>query len=66
VVLLQKRIEMLEQEFTANCLVFICLLYNTRFGGEIEAMSSALIQLLGRTGSFEKAVIFSDTINSKI
>jgi ribonuclease HI len=33
----------------------------THFDGEIETMKTALMQLFGRTGSFEKAVIFSDS-----
>jgi hypothetical protein len=39
----------------------------THFDGEIEAMNTALMQLFGRNGSFEKAVIFSDSsiVNSK-
>jgi ribonuclease HI len=33
----------------------------THSDGEMEAMNTALMQLFGRTGSFEKAVIFSDS-----
>jgi ribonuclease HI len=33
----------------------------THFDGEIEAMSTALMQLFGRIRSYEKAVIFSDS-----
>jgi hypothetical protein len=33
----------------------------THFDGEIEAMNTALMQMFGRNGSFEKAVIFSDS-----
>jgi hypothetical protein len=33
----------------------------THFDGEIEAMNTALTQMFGRNGSFEKAVIFSDS-----
>jgi ribonuclease HI len=33
----------------------------THFDGEIEAMNTALMQLFGRNGSFEKAVVFSDS-----
>jgi ribonuclease HI len=33
----------------------------THFDGEIEAMNTALMQLFRRIGSFEKAVIFSDS-----
>jgi ribonuclease HI len=33
----------------------------THFDGEIEAMNTALMNLFGRIGSFEKAVIFSDS-----
>jgi hypothetical protein len=31
------------------------------FNGEIEAMNTVLMQLFGRIGPFEKAVIFSDS-----
>jgi ribonuclease HI len=33
----------------------------THFDGETEAMNTALVQLFGRIGSFEKAVIFSNS-----
>jgi hypothetical protein len=33
----------------------------THFDGELEAMNTALMQLFGRIGSSEKAVIFSDS-----
>jgi hypothetical protein len=33
----------------------------THFDGETETMNTALMQLFGRIGSFEKAVIFSDS-----
>jgi ribonuclease HI len=33
----------------------------THFDGEIQAMNTALIKLLSRTGSFKKAVIFNDS-----
>jgi ribonuclease HI len=39
--------------------------HETHFDGEIEAMTTALIQLFGRTGSFEKAVTFSDSTSAK-
>jgi ribonuclease HI len=35
--------------------------HTTHFDGEIEAMNTALMQLFGRIGSFEKAIIFSDS-----
>jgi hypothetical protein len=40
----------------------------TLFDGETVAMNTALVQVFGRTGSSEKAVIFSfsDIANSKI
>jgi hypothetical protein len=52
---------MSEQEFIANCIVLSLGQHATHFDGEIEAMNTALMQLFGRTGSFEKAVIFSDS-----
>jgi hypothetical protein len=36
----------------------------THFDGEIEAMNTALIPLFGGIGSFEKDVIFSDSISA--
>jgi hypothetical protein len=36
--------------------------HSTHFGGEIETMNTAIIELFGRNGSFEKAVIFNDSI----
>lgn len=36
--------------------------FANHFGGEIEAMNTALIELYGRNGSFEKAIIFTDSI----
>jgi hypothetical protein len=33
----------------------------THFDGEIVAMNTALMQLFGRIGSFEKAIIFSES-----
>jgi hypothetical protein len=36
--------------------------FATHFGGEIEAMNTALIELFGRNGSFEKAIIFTDSV----
>jgi ribonuclease HI len=36
----------------------------THFDGETEAMNTALMQIFGRTGSFTKAIIFSDSITA--
>jgi hypothetical protein len=36
--------------------------YTTHFDGETKAVNTALLQLFSRIRSFEKAVIFSDSI----
>jgi hypothetical protein len=38
--------------------------HSTHFDGETEAVTTALIQLFGRTGCFEKAVKFSDSVSA--
>jgi hypothetical protein len=54
---------LLENEFTANCFLPYLSLeqHATHFDGEIQAMTTALIQIFDRTGSFEKTVTFSDS-----
>jgi hypothetical protein len=62
-VLSQTRMETMEQEFTSNCLVFFSWINATHFDGGTEAMNTALIQLICRIGSIEKAFILSDSIS---
>jgi hypothetical protein len=50
------------------CKLFSCDLslgeHNTHFDSETEAMTTAVIGLFGRTGCFEKAVKFSDSVSA--
>jgi hypothetical protein len=42
----------------------LSLQHATHFDGEIEEMNTALMQLFGRTGSFEKSATFNDSITA--
>jgi hypothetical protein len=57
-VLSQTRMEMLKQDFHCRLSSFYLSLrqHATHFGGEIEAVTTALMQLFGRIQSSEKAV----------